>query len=204
MSFLRSMPDASLIDVFRTSPEFARPLHVFAQQLMRGPSPFTEQEHELIAAYVSSLNHCKFCRAAHIEVGRHYGTPDDLVDHLLKGIENAPVDERFKPVLSYVRMLTLAPGRVTQSDVTALYGAGWDDTAVSHAALVCAFFSFMNRWVDGLGIEADPAVVRRAGEILHKKGYAAVIELLDHARIRSAPATKIDETKSVSSSVHRP
>src|SRR5574340_1770182 len=108
MSFLRSMANASLIDVVLAYPEFARPLHEFAQQLMRGPSPFTEQERELIAAYVSSLNHCQFCRASHIEVGRHYGTPDDLVDHLLKGINSAPIVERFKPVLSYVRMLTLA------------------------------------------------------------------------------------------------
>ncbi len=198
MSFLRAMPDASLIDIFLAYPEFARPLHEFAQQLMRGPSPFTEQERELIAAYVSGLNQCAFCRASHIEVGRHYGTPDDLVDHLLKGINSAPIVERFKPVLSYVRMLTLAPGRVTQSDVSALYAAGWDDTAVSHAALVCAFFCFMNRWVDGLGIEADPAVVRRAGEMLHKKGYTAVIELLDGARRRSTPVAKTDETKSAS------
>ena len=70
MSFLRSMPDASLIDVFRASPEFARPLHEFAERLMRGPSPFTPQERELISAYVSGLNRCEFCRTSHIEVGR--------------------------------------------------------------------------------------------------------------------------------------
>ena len=124
MSFLHSIPNASLIDVFRAYPKFSRPLHEFAQQLMRGPSPFTEPERELIAAYVSSLNHCKFCRTSHIEVGRHYGTPNDLVDHLLKGIDSAPIAERFKLVLSYVGMLTLAPGRVTQSDMHALYAAG--------------------------------------------------------------------------------
>lgn len=199
MSFLRSMPDASLIDVFHAYPEFARPLHVFAQQLMRGPSPFTEAERELIATYVSGLNHCRFCRAAHLEVGRHYGTPEDLVDHLLKGIDSAPVDQRLKPILSYVRLLTLAPGRIGESDVNAVYAAGWDDTALSHAALVCAFFSFMNRWVDGLGIQDDPAVVRRAGEMLHKKGYDAVIELLDRARARSTAEVKTDQGKSVSS-----
>lgn len=103
MSFLRALPDASLIDVFRGYPELVRPLHEFAQRLMRGPSPFTEQE--LIAAYVSSLNHYRFCRAAHIEVGRHYGTPEGLVGHLLKGIDGAPAGERIKPVLSYVRLM---------------------------------------------------------------------------------------------------
>lgn len=39
MSYLRSIPDASLVDVFRAHPELARPLHEFAQQLMRGPRP---------------------------------------------------------------------------------------------------------------------------------------------------------------------
>ena len=53
MSFLRSMPDASLIHVFRTYPELTKPLHEFAHRLLRGPSPFTEGERELLAAYVS-------------------------------------------------------------------------------------------------------------------------------------------------------
>ncbi|CAE6797270.1 hypothetical protein [Nitrospira defluvii] len=98
-----------------------------------------------------------------------------------------------------MRKLTLLPDQVNQADVTAIYEAGWDDTALSHAVLVCASFNFMNRWVDGLGIEADPAVARRAGEMLHQKGYTAVIELLDHARIRSLPVGATGEAKSVSS-----
>ena len=53
---------------------------------------------------------------------------------------------------------------------------------MTHAALVCAYFSFMNRWVDGLGILSDPAVVQIAVDMLHQKGYAAVIELLDRVR----------------------
>lgn len=198
MSFLRSMPDASLIDIFRAYPDFAKPLHEFAQQLMRGPSPFTEGEREVLAAYVSSLNRCVFCEASHTEVAVKYGYDRQLIQHLALDLADADVTERLKPVFRYVRKLTLLPDQVDQADVTAMYEAGWDDTAVSHAALVCAFFSFMNRWVDGSGIQADPAVVRRAGEMLHKKGYAAVIELLDHARIRSLPVAKTDDAQSVS------
>ncbi len=181
MAYDRSMPTASLVDAFRAYPEFARPLHEFAQRLMRGPSPFTEQERELIAAYVSGLNGCDFCRASHSEVGRQYGTPGPLLDQLLADVDTAPIAARLKPVFRYVRTLTLAPARVTQTDVEALYRAGWDETAVTHAALVCAYFSFMNRWVEGLGIQADPAMVKRAGEMLYRKGYAAVIEMLERA-----------------------
>lgn len=181
MTYSRSMPTASLVDVFRAYPEFARPLHEFAQRLMRGPSPFTEQERELIAAYVSGLNGCAFCQASHSEVGRHYGTPGPLLDQLLADVDIAPIAARLKPVFRYVRTLTLTPAHVTQTDVEALHRADWDETAVTHAALVCAYFSFMNRWVDGLGIQADPAVVKQAGDMLYRKGYAAVIEMLERA-----------------------
>ncbi len=181
MSFLRAMPNASLIHMFRAYPELARPLHEFAQQLMRGPSPFTEGEREVLASYVSRLNRCAFCEASHTEVAVKYGYDRQLIQQLALDLADADITERLKPVFRYVRKLTLLPGQVDQADVTAIYKAGWDDTAVTHAALVCAFFSFMNRWVDGLGIDADPAVVKMAGEMLHKRGYAAVIELLDRA-----------------------
>lgn len=186
MSFLCTMPNASLIDVFRAYPEFARPLHEFAQQLMRGSSPFTEGERELLAAYVSRLNRCAFCEAAHTEVAVKYGYDPRLIQQLDLDLADADIAERLKPVFRYARKLTLLPGQVDEADVTAIYKAGWDDTAVTHAALVCAFFSFMNRWVDGLGIEADAAIVKIAGEMLHKRGYAAVIELLAQARGRGA------------------
>jgi uncharacterized peroxidase-related enzyme len=138
----------------------------------------------MLAAYVSSLNHCAFCEASHTAVAVKYGYDRQLIQHLALDLADADVTERLKPVFRYVRKLILLPDQVDQADVTAINEVGWDDTAVSHAALVCAFFSFMNRWVDGLGIQADPAVVRRAGEMLHKKGYAAVIDLLEQAHDR--------------------
>ncbi|TAJ23668.1 MAG: peroxidase [Nitrospirae bacterium] len=199
MSFLRSMPQASLLDVFRAYPELARPLHEFAHRLLRGPSPFTEGEREVLAAYVSRLNHCAFCEASHTEVAVKYGYDRMVIQQLALDLTHADVAERLKPVFHYVRKLTLAPDQVDQADVMALYEAGWDETAVTHAALVCAYFSFMNRWVDGLGIQADPAVVQIAADMLHKNGYAAVIELLDHTRTPGLPETKHDEEQSISS-----
>ncbi len=188
MSFLRSMPNASLIEVFLRYPELARPLHEFAQRLLRGPSPFSEGERELLAAYVSRLNRCAFCEASHTAVATLYGHDGTLIEQLAADPERAAVPERFKPVLRYVRTLTLAPAQVDRADVEALYEAGWDETALNHAALVCAYFSFMNRWVDGLGIEASPTMVKTAAEMLHKHGYGAVIELLDLARPRNKSA----------------
>lgn len=134
----------------------------------------------MLAGYVSSLNRCAFCEALHTEVAVKYGYDHQLIQQLALDLADADVTERLKPVFRYVRKLTLLPGQVNQADVTAIYEAGWDDTAVSH----CASFSFMNRWVEGSGIQADPAVVWRAGEMLYRKGYAAVIDLLEQAHDR--------------------
>jgi len=51
MTFLPSLPDnAKLLDVFRAHPETAHPLLDYHEALMRGPSPLSIAERELIAA----------------------------------------------------------------------------------------------------------------------------------------------------------
>jgi len=60
MAYLQSLPVVVvLLDVFRAYPETARPLLDYHQALMRGPSPLSVADRELIAAYVSGLNACQ-------------------------------------------------------------------------------------------------------------------------------------------------
>lgn len=179
MSFLPSQPEASLIDVFGRWPELARPLHQFAETLMRGDSPFTPGERELIAAFVSTLNGCAYCRGSHREAARHFGVDPELVDACVRDIDASGAPEALKPVLHYCRRLNDDPEAVDRPLVDAVYRAGWDERALCHAALVCGFFNMMNRWVDGLGLPADPRMTEMAGKMLHDKGYAGVSELLD-------------------------
>ena len=48
-------------------------------------------------------------------------------------------------------------------------------------------------------MEACPVVVQMAADMLHKKGYMAIVELLDRAHKRSTADANTDEEKSVSS-----
>jgi AhpD family alkylhydroperoxidase len=75
MAYLPSLPpDAVLLDVFRAYPQTARPLLDYHQALLRGPSPLTEAERELIAAYVSGLNACRYCHGAHQATAQAFGS----------------------------------------------------------------------------------------------------------------------------------
>ena len=62
MPRLRSMPEQPVMrDVYRAYQETCRPLGVLTEAAMRGRSPFTQGQRELIAAYVSGLNACTYC-----------------------------------------------------------------------------------------------------------------------------------------------
>lgn len=178
MSFLPSKPKASLLDLFKAHPDLAKPLQEFTEAVMRGPSPFSERERELIAAYVSSLNGCECCRSAHTAVAERLGMPASMLDELLTDIDFADIPEKLKPVMRYVRKLNEAPSKVQRADAEAVLEAGWSETALVHAALICGHFNLMNRWVEGLGIAADPRAVRMAAQRLHKEGYRSTLNRL--------------------------
>jgi uncharacterized peroxidase-related enzyme len=179
MSYLSSLPaDAGLLQVLQAYPQTAKPLLALHEQVMRASSPFTAAERELIAAYVSGLNACGYCHGSHTAAAAAFGVPPELPAAAVCDLDSAPVPERMKPVLRYLAKLTLTPAEVTEAEAGEVLAAGWDERALHDAVLVCALFNFMNRMVEGLGVEADPDYLKSSGDRLHKIGYAGLSALL--------------------------
>jgi uncharacterized peroxidase-related enzyme len=170
---LRSLPDgATLADLRSRYSDLLDLLRPYAERLMRGPSPFTPAERELIAAYVSGVNSCRYCHGTHAQVAQGFGIEPKVFAGLMDDIELAPVAPRLKPVLRYVRKLTESPSRMTPADAEAVYAAGWSDEALLHAIAVCAYFNNMNRLVEGSGIVGTADDYKVAAERLVQQGYS--------------------------------
>ncbi len=181
MPFLSSLADdAHLIDVFKTFPGLYRPLIEYHEVLLRGPSPLSVADRELIAAYVSGLNSCHYCHGVHAATAEQFGVAEGLLRQLLENPEQAPIDERMKPLLSYVKKLTHAPSRLLPEDAEAVFAAGWDEQALHDAASVCGLFNLMNRLVDGLGLKGDAAYFNLASARLASGGYLGLLKLFAH------------------------
>ena len=179
MTFLPSLrKGASLLDLFKAFPQTSEPLIQYHEVLLRGPSPFTEGERELIAAYVSGLNHCRYCHGVHLATAELLGAPRNSVASAVENIDTAPVDEKIKPVLRYARKLTQQPNGIMQTDADAIFAVGWTETALFHTVAVTALFNFMNRLVEGMEIELDASYVNPASERLAKSGYLLLIEMM--------------------------
>ncbi len=161
MPFFKSLAaDAGPGNVFTAYPEIYEPWSRMSQALMNGPSPLSPGEREMIAAYVVGVAECAYAYAAHTAAAYAWGIADGLIDRLLEDLDAAPVDDRFKPLLAYVRKLTLSPATMTQADADAVFDAGWDEKALHDAIAVCARMNFMCRLVEGHGftpMDADHA-----------------------------------------------
>jgi alkylhydroperoxidase family enzyme len=55
-----SLPVPQILHLFDFKPEWTKHLALFAQAVMRGQSPLTPGERELIAAFTSRLRNCHF------------------------------------------------------------------------------------------------------------------------------------------------
>jgi uncharacterized peroxidase-related enzyme len=158
MPFFPSLPDAANVgDLFKIKPDFRDGFLTFSEATMRGDSVFSIGEKEMIAAYTSALNSCDYCYGGHAAIAKQHGVEESLFDALIDDIDMAPVDDKLKPVLRYVRKLTLDPYKMVQADADAVFDAGWDEAALADAIWICARFNMMNRLTLGHGLNADPA-----------------------------------------------
>jgi uncharacterized peroxidase-related enzyme len=144
MPFIPSMPaQAGPPVVYLRYPEIYRPWSEMSEAMMNGPSPLTRAERELIFAYSAGLAGCSFVHVAHSEVAYALGIEKGAVERLIEDPETAPVDDRIKPLLAFVRKLTLSPCEIGQDDVDAVYAAGFDDKAFDDAVGITGRAAFM-------------------------------------------------------------
>src|SRR5580765_5586892 len=101
MAYIKVKEDVPGIrSLFQFSPETGKPLCELAETLLRGPSPLSSAERELIAAYVSHRNECVFCRNSHAAAARClFGEESQVVDELLKDQQDRFLSEKMKALL---------------------------------------------------------------------------------------------------------
>jgi uncharacterized peroxidase-related enzyme len=134
------------------SPESLRASMGLYKAIMFGPSGLTRQERELLATVVSATNECYYWRRSHADDLRAEGAPDELATHVEHDYRDGDLDARTLALCDYARKLTLTPAEVGAEDAGALRAHGLDDAMISDAIQVIAYFNYINRVADGLGV----------------------------------------------------
>jgi alkylhydroperoxidase family enzyme len=71
-------------------------------------------------------------------------------DHRKAGLTDKQV-----AMLDFVEGLSLVPPRSSRATVEALRGLDWSDAAILDMTQVAAYYAFVNRIADGLGVELE-------------------------------------------------
>jgi uncharacterized peroxidase-related enzyme len=160
--------------LLRYRPETARPLSELAEVLLRGPGTLTRGERELIAAYVSALNDCRYCSSSHSACAAAQ-LPGGMavVEQVRAEPATAPVSAKLKALLAIAAAVCHSGHAVTSEHVAQARAAGATDVEIHDTVLIAATFCMFNRYVDGLATVApdDPAAYAAGAQRLVAQGY---------------------------------
>jgi uncharacterized peroxidase-related enzyme len=119
---------------------------------------------EVLGVWVSALNDCNYCVEHHFAGMKRLLGDDARADAIRTAIEvsdikAAPLDAAQKAAMRYAQVLTQTPAALRQGDIDTLRGAGFDDGQILEINQVCAYFSYANRTVLGLGCSTAGDVI---------------------------------------------
>jgi alkylhydroperoxidase family enzyme len=88
------------------------------------------------------------------------GVAEAEQDALVRGLQSSPVSSpgltpNEHALLAYAEALTVSPASICAGHIEALRAAGYGDRAIHDACAIVAYFAFVNRIADGLGVEAE-------------------------------------------------
>ena len=76
----------------------------------------------------------------------------DLVNALEEDYRSAPITEQERVMLDYVVQMTRDATRISPSDHERLRSVGFDDKGILQITLIAAWFNYINRVADALGV----------------------------------------------------
>ena len=121
--------------------------------IVENNSSINEEERELIAVVVSSLNNCSYCIHHHSKALNKIWKDESKVNTLISDYKSVEFPIRTHAILNYAEKLTATPGLVNEYDVQNLRIHNLSDEDILNINLIVSYFNFVGRIANGLGVE---------------------------------------------------
>jgi len=80
---------------------------------------------------------------------------EELVEALRKDFRTAAISDQDRTMLEFVVKLTKDATKCSREDIQKLRDAGFDDRGILQITLIAAWFNYINRVADALGVGRD-------------------------------------------------
>ncbi len=161
-------------------PDVYSRLASLADLLLRPQSPSSSTlsagDRELIASYVSSLNHCEYCHTIHGAVAAAHLQDPKLVEDVKGDYAGSHASAKMKALLTIAGMVQKGGREVTAEAVEGAKKEGATEMDIHDTVLIAAAFCMFNRYVDGLATEmpGDLGAFMQRGPMIAQMGYEAI------------------------------
>jgi AhpD family alkylhydroperoxidase len=122
-------------------------------------------------AFVSQVNECPFCVAAHSATSTQWYGDDARVAATLADVETAPIEEPLRATLRLLGTLTREQS-VDEDDVRAVLAASVSPRQIEDALAVCLAFNITDRLANAFDFSvASPEAMNAGARHLLSRGY---------------------------------
>ena len=173
LAVIRLVSRQPVVDAVKLA--FYRPEFYGAGELtheaMRGPSDWSVGDRELMAAFVSKVNHAPFCIAAHSATSSLWYGDDAKVAATLADVTTAPIEEPLRATLLMLGKLT-ADHSIDADDIREVLAAGVSAQQIEDALAVCLAFDITDRLSNTFDFTvAGPDAMTAGAKHLLSRGY---------------------------------
>ncbi len=174
-ALIRTLSRQPVLDVIKLvkyrADFYGGPMQGVTQEAMRGPSPWSVGDRELMAAVVAQANECEWCTKAHTAVAEGAYRDRAKVSAALADLDTAAINEPLRATLRMLRKLT-KEHTVDADDMRVLLDAGASRAQIEDALAVSFAFNTIARLADAFGFTVPgPDAFAAGANYLLARGY---------------------------------
>ena len=109
---------------------------------------------EMIFVAISQDRNCRYCSAAHIACCRMLGVHPDVLENLIRNIDNHS-DPKLRDTLAFARKCARDPQSLTAADYKTLFSHGYTQSQIVEIVSMSALAVYANIMADATGMEND-------------------------------------------------
>lgn len=109
---------------------------------------------EMMFVAISKDRNCRYCTAAHIACCRMLGVKTDLIECLVRNIDDLS-DLKLREMITFALKCARDPQSVTKDDHDSLRQRGFTQSAIMEIIAMSAFAVYANILADATGMEPD-------------------------------------------------
>jgi uncharacterized peroxidase-related enzyme len=146
----------NILKIHSLNPDSMWKHYDYFKLLTTGRSGLSRMQREMLAIVVSAANDCEYGVTHHREALHVLTQNESLCDAVAGDYTTADVPEKDIAMMKFAEVLTRNPSGVARENVEELRSAGFKDHEILDIVQVAAYYNFMNRMAQGLGVELEP------------------------------------------------